>query len=81
MDGACTREGDKQMDAYWTDSANEMIAFLDPDNERQLHVLKGDLIGLRNALKGTRFDTMEDRELATVAATAITLTRRRDAKN
>ena len=41
------------MDAYWTDSANEMIAFLDPDNERQLHILKGDLIGLRNALKGT----------------------------
>jgi hypothetical protein len=29
MDGACTREGDEQMDAYWTDSANEMIAFLD----------------------------------------------------
>jgi hypothetical protein len=81
MDGACTREGDKQMDAYWTDSANEMIAFLDPDNERQLHILKGDLVGLRNSLKGTRFEAMEDRELATVAATAVTLTRRRDAKN
>ena len=80
-DGAWTREGDEQMDAYWTDSANEMIAFLDPDNERQLHILKGHLIGLRNALKGTKFEAMEDRELATVAATAITLTRRRDAKN
>ena len=76
-DGAWTREGDEQMDAYWTDSANEMIAFLDPDNEHQLHILKGHLIGLRNALKGTRFEAMEDRELATVAATAITLTRRR----
>ena len=69
------------MDAYWTDSANEMIAFLDPDNERQLHILKGDLVGLRNSLKGTKFEAMEDRELATVAATAVTLTRRRDAKN
>ena len=47
------------MDAYWTDSANEMIAFLDPDNERQLHILKGDLVGLRNSLKGTRFEAME----------------------
>jgi hypothetical protein len=73
--------GRRQADGYWTDSANEMIAFLDPDNERQLHILKGDLVGLRNSLKGTRFEAMEDRELATVAATVITLTRRRDAKN
>jgi hypothetical protein len=70
-----------QMDAYWTDRANEMLAFLDPDNERQLSILRGDLAGLRNALKGTRFETMEDRELATVAATTVTLTRRRDDKS
>jgi hypothetical protein len=63
------------MDAQWTVSAVEMMGFLDA--VRQLRRLSGDLTSLRTALTGTRCETMEGRELAMVAKTAMTMARRR----
>ena len=63
------------MEAEWTVSAVEMMGLLDA--VRQLRRLSGDLASLRIALTGTRFETMEGRELAMVAKIAMTIARRR----
>jgi hypothetical protein len=51
--------------------ANEMIEILGPDQKNLLHISSGDLSSLRNALKGSQFETMEARELARTAQAAV----------
>lgn len=68
------------MDTYWAESVKEMLDLLGGDAAHQQRVLSGDLASIRAALKDTRFETMEQRELATIVATAVTGLRGRDAK-
>jgi len=60
-----------------------MIQFVGSDEARQSCIFSGDIPGVREAFKGTRFDVIGDYELGTVTATANTMLRGRmgDAKN
>ena len=51
-----------EADFYWTYSARELLG----------HLMRAELASIRPALKGSRFETMDDRELALIISTALT---------
>jgi len=63
---------------YWTDSVKEVLDLLGGDRAHQQRVLSGDLAGVRSALKGSRFEKLEQHELESIIFTAVFSLRRRD---
>jgi hypothetical protein len=80
LDYERTTKGSEQMDAYWTNCVNEVLGLLGGDQAHRQRILSGDLASIRVALKGSRFETMEEREFAAVVAATRTTLRRPNAK-
>jgi hypothetical protein len=68
------------MDPYWTHSANELLDLLGDSVEHQQWVLDNDSVSIRQALKDSRFEAMEEGDLQTIIETAVNVLRGRNAK-
>jgi hypothetical protein len=75
-----TTEGIQPMEPYWTNSAKELLDMLGGSSAHQEWVLSNDSASIRRALKDSRFEGMEERELQTIIATAMNMVRRKNAK-
>ena len=65
---------------YWADSVEEMLSLLGSDLSYQERVLTDGLPTIRAALKESRFETMENGELASIVAMALAAVRERGAE-
>jgi len=67
------------MHPHWAASVEGMLELIGGTPAQQQRILSGELPDIRTALKGSRFETMGERELAAIVATAQVSLRRRNA--